>query len=183
MTQTSSKKKTYKKNIKLADGTVAPVIDTHSSAVRRGKLTKHIVPAKKFSTETGKGDQDWEVKDDYDSLPYPPPSTHPLFRKVWAESVEGIVRRDGFQDAHLGLLETYCRLRVELRALDDFLSNNGHTFRVVTALGEQRKTFPEVKERQVCITQIASYSKLLDLIPTKNKGKVAARKDDEEEWG
>jgi hypothetical protein len=178
----SKKKKPRKRVATLSDGTEVVTDNNKYGNLKKGKGGKHLVPAKPFSTETGKTHSDWKVEDDYDSLEYPPPSTHPLFRKFWAESIEDLVARDNFKPAHLGLLEALCRLRVELRSLDDFIMANGHTFRVATVLGDQRKTFPEVNERLKVLTQIATYSKLLDLIPKKDKSRGKASKSEEDEW-
>ena len=170
-TPTSSKKKPRNRTVTLSDGTVVKTDDNKRNDIKRGMTTKHVIPAKKFSTETGKTNDDWEIKDDLDKSDYPPPSTHPLFRKFWAESIENVTERSNFQPAHLGLLEALCRLRVELRALDDFIMANGHTFRIVTILGDQRKTYPEVGERHKVLSHIVRYSQTLDLVPKKDKSK------------
>lgn len=170
------------RNLVLSDGTKVKASDNTKNDIKKGKVTKHVYPKKKFSTETGKGYEDYEIKDDFDTLEYPPPSKHPLFRKFWAESIDNLVRRKNFEPAHLGLLETLCRLRVELRALDDFVAENGHTFRVVTLLGEHRRTYPEINERNKVLTQIATFSKLLDLIPKKDNSVGKVKKEQEDEW-
>ncbi len=176
----TSSKKPQTRNMTLSDGTVVKVDDNKKDNVKKGKTGKHIVPAKKFSTETGKTNADWDVADDLDNSEYPPPSTHPLFRKFWSESISNVTDRSNFQDAHLGLLEALCRLRVELRALDDFIMTNGHTFRIVTVLGDQRKTYPEVNERFKVLTQIGNYSRMLDLLPKKDKSKSSKKENEEE---
>ena len=123
-TPISSKKKKVprERKIKLPDGTEIISDDNKSGAIRRGRISKHMIPKKPFSTETGKGDDDWEVKDYLDSHEYPPPSTNPNFRKFWMENIDNITSRDNFNMSHLGLYEALCRLRVELRALDSFIS-------------------------------------------------------------
>lgn len=176
------KTKVTKKKITMFDGTVVLTDSNKKSDIRRGKNTKHMIPAEKLSTETGKGFEEYEIEDDYDSLPYPPPSKHPAFRKFWAEIIDNISSRENFNSTHLGLLETLCRLRVELRNLDDFVLCHGHTFRVMTVLGEQRKTYPEVGERMKVISQISSYSRLLDLVPKKDKSRGKGMSEEEEEW-
>lgn len=181
-TPNSSKKKPRARKVTLYDGTEIKTDDNQRANIKKGKLTKHNVPKKKFSTETGKTDDGWEIKDDYDQLEYPPPSTHPYFRKLWAESIDNITSRDNFKSAHLGLLEALCRLQVELRALDTFIMENGHVFRITTVLGEQRKMYPEVSQRNIVLTQIARYSQLLDLVPKKDKARGKGTKSDEEEW-
>ena len=178
----TSSKKSQTRNVKLSDGTTVKTNDKHRSNIKKGLLTKHVVPAKKFSTETGKGHNDWEVTDDLDKSKYPPPNTHPLFRKFWAESIDNVTERSNFQEAHLGLLEALCLLRVELRALDEFIMANGHTFRIVTVLGDQRKTYPEVNERHKVLSHITRYSTVLDLIPKKDKSKGVKKGGDDEGW-
>ena len=177
-TKTSSRKR----KVTLSDGTVVHTNDNKASHIKKGKLTKHAVPKKPFSTETGKGYEDYEVTDDFDDLEYPPPSKNPDFRKFWADSIDNITNRSNFDPAHLALFETLCRLRVELRQLDDFVSRNGHTFRVITVLGDQRKTYPEVNERMKVLSQIATYSRLLDLLPKKDKSKSKSGTSDEDDW-
>lgn len=178
-----SKTKAKKRTMTLSDGTKVTVDDNKKSNIKKGKTVKHVIPKKKFSTETGKTNSDWKVEDNYDEeLEYPPPSNHPFFRKLWAEILENIVSRENFSESHLGLLESYCRLRVELRSLDDFIMDNGHTYRIVTVLGEQRKTYPEVSERLKVLTQIANHSKLLDLIPKKDKSRGKPGQKDKDEW-
>lgn len=178
----STSKKPQTRNVVLADGTKIKTNNNIAPNIKKGKVTKHVIPKKKFSTETGKTHDDWEVVDEYDSLEYPPPSTHPLFRKTWADILPNLMARDNFSESHLGLLEAYCRLRVELRHLDDFVMANGHTYRIVTVLGEQRKTYPEVNERVKVLNQLATYSKLLDILPKKDKGKGKPRGEEKSEW-
>jgi len=180
-TPTSSKKKPYKRKVKLVDGTIIHTNDNYKSNIQKGLTYKHDIKHVGFSTETGKGDSEWEVTDDLDSSEFPPPSTHPDFRKFWAENIDNITGRENFNPGHLGLFEALCRLRVELRALDSFIAKHGHTFRVVGAMGESRKTFPEVRERMGVLSQIAMYSKLLDLVPKKDKSRSKKRKD-KGEW-
>jgi hypothetical protein len=179
---TFSRVKPPRRTISLSDGTPIDTDDTKIKQIRTGKTGRHEIQDKTFSTETGKGDNDWEVTDNHDSLPYPPPSTHPFFRKCWAEILPNLMARSNFQEAHLGLLEALCRLRVELRTLDEFIQKNGHTFRITTVLGDQRKTYPEVTERLKVLTQIASYTKMLDLLPKKDKSKGSVTPEAEEEW-
>jgi hypothetical protein len=177
-----TKKSTSSNNRKvvLSDGTEVTVTDNQRRNILRGNISKHEVPKEKLSTETGKTNDEWEVTDDLNSSKFPPPSNHPLFRKFWAENIDNITGRENFNPAHLGLLEALCRLRVELRALDDFVMKHGHTFRTRTALGEQRKTYPEVNERMKVLSQIAVFSRLLDLVPKKDKSKGGAK--DGEDW-
>ena len=180
-TQTSSKNQ-QTRNITLADGTKIKTDNNHGANIKKGKISKHNVPAKPFSKETGKGDEDWEVNDDYNDLKYPPPSTHPFFRECWAKILPNISERSNFNESHLGLLEAYCRLRVELRALDDFIQRNGHTYRVTNVMGDRRVTYPEINERMKVLAHLARYSSLLDLLPKKDKSKSSPSKG-EDDWG
>lgn len=179
----SSKKKPRLRTVILSDGTVVKTNNNVAPNIKKGETTKHVLPKKKFSTETGKKDADWEIKDDLDNSEYPPESRHPLYRKYWGETIVDLTSRTNFKPAHLGLLDAYCRLRVELNSLDEFVMTNGHTFRVVTVLGEHRKTYPEVGERLKVLSHLANYSRLLDLVPKKDKSKGRASKEEEEEWG
>lgn len=177
-----SSKKPQGRNITLSDGTKVKTNDNTGKNIKRGQHSKHVTK-KKFSTETGMKDKDWKVTDDLDNSEWPPQSRHPLYRKYWAETIADLTSRTNFKPAHLGLLDAYCRLRVELNSLDEFIMTNGHTFRVVTVLGEHRKTYPEVGERMKVLSQLGSYSRMLDLIPKKDKSKGKSTREEEEEWG
>lgn len=182
-TPTFSKKKPQTRNVVLSDGTKVKTNDNKLPAIKSGRLSKHDIPKKKFSTESGKTESDWVIEDDLDESEYPPESRHPLYRKYWKESIDDLTSRNNFKPAHLGLLDAYCRLRVELKSLDEFITNNGHTYRIVTILGEQRKTYPEVNERLKVLSNLARYSQLLDLLPKKDQSKGKASSDEEKEWG
>lgn len=170
------------RNITLSDGTIIKANDNQKKDIKKGLAKKHVIPKKKFSTETGKTNEEWEVVDDLDKSEYPPPSTHPLFRKFWSESIGNVTERSNFQAAHLGLLEALCRLRVELRALDNFVMENGHTYRLITVMGEQRKTYPEINERMKVLGQIGNFSRLLDLVPKKDTSKTLKKAEEEDKW-
>lgn len=186
--KTSSKKKPQNRNIKMSDGTIIKANNNSHGGLSRGETGVHKIPKKKFSTETGKGYNDYlpeDVTDNYDeTLKYPPPLNHPKFRKFWAESVDTIASRPGFQLAQLGSLEVLCRLRVELAHLDEFVMTNGHTYRVVMVSGEKRETYPEVKERLKVINAIAAYMRLLGLNSQKHKNEKNADEEvkDADEW-
>lgn len=176
------RKKPRKRKVTLSDGSVVEIDDNQKDNAKKGKTTKHINPPKQFSTETGKDYEDYKVVDKYDkTLDHKPPSKHPLFRKIWAETLPSLTTRENFNESHLGLLEVYCRLRVELRTLDDFVVRNGHTFRVISVLGEHRKTYPEIQERMKVLSQLATYSRMLDLLPKKDKLRTP-KKEEKEEW-
>lgn len=176
------KKKARPQNIKLSDGTVIKANAHLSRDARRGSRGQHKIPKKAFSTETGVGYEDHEVTDNYDTHEYPPPSKNPEFRKFWVETIDNMIDRANFKPAHLRLLEVYCRLCVELRRLDDFVMENGHVYRVVTIMGEIRKTYPEVLERHKVLGQIHKYAMLLDLKPSKDKSKSTRAPEEDEEW-
>lgn len=183
----SSKKKVTNKKpqgrkIKLSDGTVVETNDNAGAMLKKGLVGQHKIPKKKFSTELGRGYEDYQVEDDFDTHEYPPPSKNPEFRRFWVEAIDNLASRENFKKAHLGLLEAYCRLRVELRHLDEFVAENGHTYRVVTVAGENRRTYPEVTERHKVLGLIEKYAKLLDLKPTKDKAKSDRNPKEDNEW-
>lgn len=175
-------KKPQKRTLKLADGSTIVADDNTASMAKKGKVGKHIIPKKPLSTEMGKDYEDYEVEDNYDSHAYPPPSKNPEFRKFWVETIDNLSERENFKPAHLRLLEVYCRLCVELRRLDEFIFKNGHTFRVLTVMGETRKTYPEVHERHKVLSAIDKYARLLDLKPAKDKSKGGGNPDEDDEW-
>lgn len=191
-TQTSSKrkkspakKKPQTRNIKLADGTIVKADDNTKRNVQRGKVVKHDLPKKPFSTESGRDYEDYEVNDDFDKLTYPPPSKHPEFRKFWAAAHDNLVGRSNFNEAHLGVLETYCRLLVQLRKLDRFVEENGYTYRTTSVAGEYRKTHPEVSHRIEVVAKVAKFATLLDLLPKKDKSlgnPSGGGKEEDDDW-
>ncbi len=179
--KTTSKSKDPNRKVVLSDGTVIRTTQNAGRNLRKGKGGQERKKA--FSTELGRRYEDFEVEDDYDTtLKYPPPSRNPFFREFWAASLNSIVDKPTFQVSHLGLYEVYCRLRVELRALDAFVAENGHTVEVITVAGATRKTYPEVHERMKAITMLGKYAQLLDLAPQKAKRRRGEDPDDVEEW-
>lgn len=180
MTQTGSKPK--KKRIEIvtfSDGTKQAMTTSQAGGLRQKNTGIPHFPKEKLSTELPEPKQ--EIKDDYDSLKYPPPGKNPDFRKFWAEGIDGIVARENFTPAHLGLFEAYCNLRVMIRTLDEFIREHGYTYRTSTLTGETRRSYPEVAERTKALSQLAQYAKLLDIIPKKDKSNNVA-KDAETDW-
>jgi hypothetical protein len=182
--KTKTKKKTTSSTAVYSDGSKVTGISKGTYVnIRKGKIGKHIIPKKPFSTEMGHDYEAYEVTDNYDSHQYPPPSKNPEFRKFWMETIDNLISRGNFKLAHLRLLETYCRLCVELRRLDDFVYANGHTYRVLTAAGEMRKTYPEVYERHKVLTSLAQYANLLGFKPSKDKELGSPPPGEDNEWG
>lgn len=177
----SSKKKAVRKDaITFSDGTKIKMHPSSAGSIRQkpGRGI-HRIPEEKQITELPQ--EKVEERDEYDDLPYPPPSKNKVFREVWAKGIENITSRDNFDESHLTLFETYCYCLVNLRRLDEFISDNGQTYRITTVTGEIRRTHPEVGERNKTIGQIAQYAKLLDLLPGKNKSKKV-KKEEAEDW-
>lgn len=166
-------------NLKFSDGTRIKMTTSQAGAIRQGGVGIAIIPEEKQTTELPQ-----EVaaeKDEFDGLEYPPPSRNKEFRKIWAQGIKNITDRENFDTSHLSLFETYCHLIVNMRRLDEFITQNGQTYRVVTVMGETRRTHPEVLERNKTVSQIAIYARLLDLLPKKDKS-VKVPKDGEKEW-
>lgn len=173
------KKKQAYENIKFSDGTELTLKPGQVAGIKqKAGMGIHKIPKEKLSTELP---QETSDSDEYDSLKYPPPQKDKDFRKIWAEGIENLSKRDNFSTSHLGLFETYCSVLVTLRRLNEFISQNGTTHRVVTATGEIRRTHPEVLERSRAISQIATYAKLLDLLPKKDKSKTVDPKE-KDKW-
>lgn len=136
-----------------------------------------------YSTEHGKGYEDYEVEDDLEDSQYPPPSKNPVFRKFWAEGIDSLTSRSNFNPGHLGMFDTYCRLRTELLVLDDFIHTHGYSFLNRTSLWERRQTYPEVAQRSRVIGQIGAYAKMLDLLPAKDKSRGQKKpKTEDDDW-
>lgn len=168
------------RNVKFSDGTVVNMNHTHAKSLNTRPVSGiHKIPPEKLSTELP---QAMELeKDKFDDLEYPPPSRNKAFREIWAQGIKNISSRENFDPSHLSLYETYCHLIVNMRRLDDFINTHGQTFRVITSTGEVRRTHPEVLERNKTVAQIAMYSKLLDLLPKKDKMR-AVKKNEKEDW-
>ncbi len=165
MTSTSSKPKKKKslEKVTLSDGTVFMMTTGNAHDVRKKNRGRAIIPAEKQNTELP-SEETFE-EDEYDSLDFPPPIRNKAFREIWGKGIKNITSRKNFDPIHLTLFETYCSLLVTLRRLNEFISQNGETYRVTTALGENRRTHPEVLERNKAIAQIGNYARLLGLLP------------------
>lgn len=182
----SKREKNFKNNqiprkVKLSDGQILEVSASKAGSILSKNMGQHQNPKGAISTEGPN-----EVvgnEDGYDKLQYPPPSDDPVFRKFWAEGIESITSRSNFMIPHLGLFETFCSLRAEIRKLDDFIKTHGIVYRIVTQMGEVRKPYPEVVQRRQAQSQLAAYAKLLDMTPAKDKGGGApTKKEDEDNW-
>lgn len=182
MKPTSSKKKKKEGlvNLEFSDGTKLKVSKSnYGNLKQQSGMGIQRVPKEKQNTELPQ--EKVEERDEYDDLEYPPPSKNKAFRKVWAQGIKNITSRENFDDSHLSLFETYCSLIVTLRRLDEFIMDNGQTYRVTTITGESRRTHPEVLERNKTVSQIAQYARLLDLLPKKDTSKKI-KKEDENDW-
>lgn len=181
MKQASFKKKERRdENLKFSDGTRIKMKTNQAGSIRQKPGSGiHKIPAEKQITELPQ--EDVMEKDQHDDLEYPPPSRNKSFREIWARGIENISSRENFDPSHLGLYETYCHLLVNMRRLDQFIAKNGQTFRVVTVTGENRRTYPEVMEKNKTVTQIAQYAKLLDLLPKRDKAAKVSKKE-QDNW-
>lgn len=169
----------HKTKVTMSNGQVLEVSASQAGSIRSGGKGIHLLPKRPFSTE--KGEETSEGGDDFDSHKYPPPQKSRVFREIWMAGIDGIVGRSNFSPAHLGLYETYCSLLAELRSLDEFIRQNGMTYRIATMTGEVRKPHPEVQLRSRAQTQLAQYSKLLDIKPAKDKS-LAGDKELGDDW-
>lgn len=161
----SKKKKPATKKIKFSDGTVKEVSANAAGVLKKRETGINQHPPEKQITEIPTPEA--TEPDEYDKLEFPPPLRDKVFREIWGRGIDQITKRENFNVNHLGLFETYCNLITNMRRLEEFIIKNGHTFRVVTHLGETRRTCPEVFERNKAISQIANYAKMLDLVPNK----------------
>lgn len=173
-----TKKAPHKRNIKLSDGTVIVGNENNSSQARAGKVGKHVYNKSGTDSEDGA-----EVTDKYSSLKYPPPKKDPVFRKTWADFIENVTSRDNFKPSHLHTLEILCDLYVELEFLNKFIRMNGMSFKVVTVMGEHRRLYPEVAQRDKVRSMIHQFSRNLDLFPKKDKSTRGMDDSDDSEWG
>lgn len=175
--KSTTSKKVPKRKIKLSDGTVIEA-DNNSAA----KALQGIAGKKVYNMVTV-DEEDLPVPEDgLQKLKYPPPKKNPVFRKAWADFIENVTSRDNFKPSHLHTLEILCDLYVELEALNKFLRTNGMAFKVITVMGETRRMYPEVAQRDKVRAQIQQYSRHLDLFPKKDKSLRGMDPGEDSEW-
>jgi hypothetical protein len=148
-------------------------------------------PAKRAYKEAG---EDYEEgappKDEASKLKYPPPSNHPLFRKIWVDFIGSIENRVDFKIAHLHTLRVLCDLYVEYEEFSKVLRTEGRTYDQINKFGKIIQLRPEVAQLERVKQSIQNYTKMLDLAPKKEKdmksgqkGSLATGKEKSEEWG
>lgn len=175
--KTTSKKAPRKRKIKLSDGTVIETTDNLKAMAAQGKTGKNV-----YNDVTIDEENLPDPNDKLSKLKYPPPKKNPIFRKTWGDFIENVVSRDNFKPSHLHTLEILCDLYVELDALNKFLRTNGMAFKVITVMGESRRLYPEVAQRDKIRAQIQQYSRHLDLFPKKDKSLRGMDEDEDNEW-
>ena len=102
------------------------------------------------------------------------------FEYYYKKFLPSILERENYSDHHLKNLEILCSLYVDYDKLTEEISNIGYSYEAEGRYGTQRKTIPEVTERNNIISQIYKFSKLLDIVPDKDKG--SSNNDDMGEW-
>jgi hypothetical protein len=112
---------------------------------------------------------------------YPSPKRNSTFLQHWKESLPDIAKRDNFKPGHLSQLELLCDLHVEYKKLCDFIDKNGYTYKTVGRHGLQHKAWPQVAQRNRCLSEIRMYQKALGLILVKDK-EVNTDKGLQKEW-
>ncbi len=113
-----------------------------------------------------------------------PPSPKPKdkeFTRRWDIMAEEVASRPNFKPAHFLQLEILCNLYCEYDYLTDILDFEGPTFKTEGGRnGPQERTRPEVSQRNVVISEIRQYNKLLgfEIVKTEATGKPKEK----EEW-
>lgn len=172
------KKQIRTRNIKLSNGEVIRANDNTASMARKGRVGKNVYGNPVADEECVLPEPD----DEYSKHEYPPPKKNPIFRKTWGGFIDNVVGRENFKPSHLHTLEILCDLYVELEELNKFLRMNGMAFKVITVMGESRRMYPEVAQRDKVRAQIQQYSRFLDLFPKKDKSPRGASSKEEGEW-
>lgn len=113
---------------------------------------------------------------------YPSPKTNRIFSARWNESIVDIAKRENFKPGHLSQLEILCDLYVEYDTLVTFIQKNGYTYVSHGRNGKQYRQWPQVAQRNRCVSEIRQYSKSLGLVLVKDK-EVNNDKDLTKEWG
>ena len=100
---------------------------------------------------------------------YPSPKRTKIFAEKWNEYLPDVAKRENFKRGHLSQLAMLCDLHVEYEKLADFIDKKGYSYITSGRNGVQHRQWPQVAQRNRCVSEIRMYSKILGLILTKDK--------------
>lgn len=111
-----------------------------------------------------------------------PPDKDPTFVHYWKIFCPEVVKRKNFKPLHLQQLRVLCDLYVRYDKLKALLDLTGESYWTGGGRhGEQIRSYPEVAQINVVTEKIATYSKNLGFILTKDLGEGADPEG--EDWG
>jgi hypothetical protein len=111
---------------------------------------------------------------------YPPPKQHPVFQKIWFESIDNVTARENFKISHLNSLRILCDLFVEYEELTQFIEKNGRSYKSTGRSGVVWRLYPEVGQIKSVQAQIREYTKMMGLLLKKDN--TVELNDDDDEW-
>jgi phage terminase small subunit len=108
------------------------------------------------------------------------PKNDPEFLEYWNLFLPKVVERDNFDNAHLKALEVLCDVYVHYHELTQDIKDNGYVYTSDGRYGISERERAACKLQQKYLSEIRAYSKMLDLIPTKDNSKKD--QDNQDEW-
>ena len=116
------------------------------------------------------------------SKAYSSPKDGKIFKKYWNKIVKDLSSRDNFNEGHLYQLEVLCDMYAEYELLRDILDVTGHVYETKSKNGGLYiMPRPEVALMARVRAEIRSYSRLLGLMPTKDKN-VTLADSEKDSW-
>lgn len=110
-----------------------------------------------------------------------PPKEGVTFTRMWNVFIDDVTQRNDFHKGHLQFLEVLCDLYEEYAQIMDVLEMCGSTYESEGRNGFQVKPRPEVAQKNKIVDQIAAMTRLLNLVPNKNK-EAPVKPEQQEEW-
>ena len=103
------------------------------------------------------------------------------FRSYWNTFIVTIASRDNFAKHHMKNLEILCNMYVEYDRMTEIIKEEGFSYISEGRNGIQKKLNPEYIERNKLLAEIRQFSRLLDIVPTKDQA-MPSDSEDDGEW-
>jgi hypothetical protein len=114
-----------------------------------------------------------------DSYPSPKPNNE-KYTEYWNMYLRDIGDRENLKPSHVTQLKILCSLCIEYDELQEILELEGRTYESMGRNGLQIKLKPEVQLIKSCIAEIRNYSKMLDLVLSKDQTMTNGDKENNE---
>lgn len=121
-----------------------------------------------------------ERKEKGQDLPECPVKNNPQYREDWYTMLFKVIDRENYHYSHLKTLQILCDLLRDYRYLSEQIEIEGMNYSTEGRYGSQQKPTAAYSQRQQIVKDIATYTKLLDIVLKKDTSANAA--DDGEEW-